>query len=72
MNYYGNVMGARIPPLRTLHLAAKETNVFSMSSDKKVCICGALCTAADILVREISLSDLQIGDALIFEKVLIL
>lgn len=32
------------------------------------CVCGSLCTFADVLVRRISFADLQVGDALVFHN----
>ena len=32
------------------------------------CICGSLCTTADVLVREVSLPELAVGDVLVFER----
>ena len=35
---------------------------------KKYCLCGSLCTVADILVKDIELQELEIDDILEFKK----
>lgn len=59
--YYGQSMAMKHPVLRKL---------FSSPDDKKEKwnICGSLCTINDILVKQFPISDLQIGDVLVFEN----
>lgn len=59
LNYYGQNMAMRIP----------ETEAISESRSKQnYCICGSLCTTADILVRDIELPELKQGDVLLFHR----
>ena len=59
--YYGQSMAMKHPVLRKLFSAADDNK-------EKWNICGSLCTANDILVKQFPLSDLQIGDILVFEN----
>ncbi|MBO6140164.1 MAG: alanine racemase [Ruminococcus sp.] len=60
LNYYGQNMAMKIPPIELLSDKEGETLDY--------CLCGSLCTTADILVRKVSLPRLEIGDTLIFSK----
>lgn len=57
--YYGTMLGMHIPRLE--HFPKKTGN------EKTYTICGSLCTTNDILIRNITLHDLAIGDLLIFK-----
>lgn len=60
LNYYGQLMGMKIPVIKAItnkQLPAVKYN-----------LCGSLCTVSDVLVKEIELPELEIGDYLIFEK----
>ena len=61
LKYQGQVMGMHVPQIRVLQ---KE----EAAATKPYCICGSLCTTADVLVRKAFLPDLSIGDVLVFEK----
>ena len=61
LKYQGQVMGMHVPQIRVLQ---KE----EAAATKPYCICGSLCTTADVLVRKADLPDLSIGDVLVFEK----
>lgn len=72
VNYYGQVMGARVPPVRHYSIAYNYEEVPDEDMERKaenVCVCGSLCTVADVLVRNISLCDVQEGDLFVFEKI---
>ena len=60
LNYYGQNMAMKIPPIETFDDNKGEITDY--------CLCGSLCTTADILVRKVSLPKLSIGDTLIFSK----
>ena len=60
INYYGQMMGMKHPVIDVLKDAGTET--------AHVCICGALCTTADVLVRDIELPVLHEGDVLAFRN----
>ncbi|MCR4893023.1 MAG: alanine racemase [Lachnospiraceae bacterium] len=65
VNYYGQALAMKIPPLQVIagDREAKE------EAEKTYCLCGSLCTTADVLVREISLKPLMTGDRLVFDRV---
>ena len=46
MRYYGQNMAMRVPPIRIVD------NVENEGITEKYCICGSLCTVADVMVRE--------------------
>lgn len=58
--YYGQNMAMKIPPVYVLN---KEADTF-----ENYCLCGSLCTVADVLVRNIELPKLEIGDVIAFGK----
>ena len=59
LNYYGQNMAMKVPPITVLDKVGQE---------KDYCLCGSLCTTADILVRKVSLPELKIGDVIVFSK----
>ena len=60
LNYYGQNMAMKIPPIETLDDKKGEITDY--------CLCGSLCTTADVLIRKVSLPRLEIGDTLVFSK----
>lgn len=64
VNYYGSIMGMKIPIMRHISI-----NSNSYKQEKDYCICGALCTSGDILVRRKQLDNPQIGDFIVFENI---
>ncbi len=64
VNYFGQLMGMKIPVIR--HLKAEDN---SAEDAADWCLCGSLCTTADVLVRKVSLEGLGIGDVLAFENI---
>ena len=59
LNYYGQIQGMKIPGISVSKVR---------DSSDKYCIVGSLCTTADVLVREVELSQLMEGDVLIFDR----
>ncbi|MBE5918606.1 MAG: diaminopimelate decarboxylase [Pseudobutyrivibrio ruminis] len=59
LNYYGQIQGMKIP-----ELSVSETH----TNKAKYCIVGSLCTTADVLVREVELTELAEGDVLTFNR----
>ena len=62
LNFYGSVMGMKVPIMR--HLTTNLKN----GSKKDYSICGALCTVNDVLVRRKTLQNPQIDDLIVFEN----
>lgn len=66
LRYYGQTMAMQIPPIDVV----KSDGSIPKESGEKIpyMLCGSLCTTADILVREVELPEIQIGDSLIFHR----
>lgn len=62
LNYYGQTMAMKVPVIT--HIPGTLSRDSGETADW--CLCGSLCTTADILVRSVELSGLEIGDTLIF------
>ena len=63
VNYYGQNMAMRIPQM--LHITSEAVQ----SVEKEWCICGSLCTYADVLVRKATFTNLRIGDFIVFKNI---
>ncbi|MBE6867295.1 MAG: diaminopimelate decarboxylase [Ruminococcus albus] len=59
VNYYGQNMAMKVPPIEVLDKNGEE---------RDYCLCGSLCTTADILVRKATLPTLERGDIIAFSK----
>lgn len=83
LKYYGQTMAMLIPPITSgtdFESIIKQEGKFlpvDMSSEdnqqlpegyEEYCLCGSLCTVADVLVRNIQLPKLEIGDIIGFGK----
>ena len=70
VNYLGQVMGMKVPVIRHFncvdHAKAPFTEVTDAPDAPAYVICGSLCTANDVLVKSLPLSDPKIGDVLVF------
>lgn len=77
LTYLGQIMGMKVPVIKKLEsddtdFFEKETKTLFGSkdnagtSDREYTLCGSLCTTADVLVRQMRLQDLKIGDILAF------
>ena len=60
LRYYGQMMAVNIPPLRQVPERAGAREPY--------CLCGSLCTAADVLARGAKLFPLETGDELVFGR----
>lgn len=63
INYYGQIMGMKIPPLELIHMA--ESDVL----EKEYCLCGSLCTVADVITKKVSLKGVSKGDVIKFNYI---
>lgn len=61
ITYYGQSMAMK-HPFHKLYPKREESDVVNWN------ICGSLCTVNDILMKNTPMSDLKIGDAIVFEK----
>ncbi len=59
LNYYGQNMAMNVPPVEVLGKSGDDTDY---------CLCGSLCTTADVLVRKVSLPRLDRGDVICFKR----
>lgn len=60
LKYYGQMMALNSPRV----FCVKKTE----SENESYCLCGSLCTVADVLVKDIKLPKLDIGDVLEFHR----
>lgn len=63
LNYYGQNMAMRIPEIT--HLASQQRGQGELQD---WCVCGSLCTFADVLVRKAAFENIEIGDVLVFQN----
>ena len=81
VNYYGQNMAMRIPMLTHYqqksncfydaagyHTECMENETKARQSEA-ACICGSLCTFADVLIRRIFLKTLELDDVLVFHNI---
>lgn len=61
VNYYGQMLATKRPPVTVVPRRLGESETYT--------VCGALCTANDVLLKEFPLTDPQLGDVLIFDRV---
>ena len=77
INYLGQMMGMKTPVIRHFRDGKMleegdntcNSNANGDNDGDKYTVCGSLCTTNDIVVRSLKLSDLQIGDILIFTNI---
>lgn len=60
VNYYGQMLATKRPPVTVVPQRRGESETYT--------VCGALCTANDVLLKEFPLTDPQLGDVLIFDR----
>lgn len=58
--YFGNALSMQLPPCTVLPERAGEPEPWN--------VCGSLCTVNDILVKQMVVADLKVGDALAFAR----
>ena len=72
LKYYGQMMAMQVPVIGVIrngiNICDKDYSAKNIDNMVTYCICGSLCTVADVLVREVKLPELQAGDLLTFEK----
>jgi len=61
ISYYGQSMAMKVPFYKHIPIRENE-NIMSWN------VCGSLCTVNDILIKQLPLSNLTIGDVLVFEN----
>lgn len=59
LKYHGQTMAMQIPEMEAMNTSTEA---------KPYCICGSLCTVADVLVREVELPAVSRGDAILFHR----
>ena len=63
IKYDGQLQGMQIPPITHLTEDSREGEALPWT------LCGSLCTTADVLARNVPLTDLRAGDTLVFHRV---
>lgn len=71
LNYFGQRMAMQVPTIKVYAGEVSENDEkngveFTQSPDTDYTLCGSLCTVADVLVREVKLKKLELGDVLEF------
>lgn len=71
LNYFGQRMAMQVPPIRVYGGEESENEEkpgveLTQMPDADYTLCGSLCTVADVLVREVKLKKLELGDVLEF------
>lgn len=71
LNYFGQRMAMQVPPIRVYGGEGSENEEkpgveLTQMPDTDYTLCGSLCTVADVLVREVKLKKLELGDILEF------
>lgn len=71
LNYFGQRMAMQVPPIKVYAGEVsknEEKNGVELTElpDTDYTLCGSLCTVADVLVREVKLKKLELGDVLEF------
>lgn len=69
INYYGQIMGMKIPEIDQTDKAFNTKKTKSQADITKYTICGSLCTTADVVLRELPLNNPCFGDKLIFNDI---
>lgn len=59
LKYHGQTMAMQIPEMEVLNTSVES---------KSYCICGSLCTVADVLVREVELPIVSRNDVILFHR----
>lgn len=62
LKYHGQNMAMQIPPMEVV----KKEGAEQTEATEPYSVCGSLCTVADVLVREVTLPQLCVGDRLLF------
>ena len=63
LRYHGQTLAMQVPEMELAGGASDRG-----PADENYCICGSLCTVADVLVREVSLPRLKYDDVLLFHR----
>ena len=71
LNYFGQRMAMQVPPINVYGCEVSENGKktgmeLTQLPDTDYTLCGSLCTVADVLVREVKLKKLELGDVLEF------
>lgn len=71
LNYFGQRMAMQVPPIKVYAGEVSENDEktgveLTQLPDIDYTLCGSLCTVADVLVREVKLKKLELGDVLEF------
>ena len=71
LNYFGQRMAMQVPPIKVYGSGLSENEEktcveLTELPDTDYTLCGSLCTVADVLVREVKLKKLELGDVLEF------
>ena len=84
INYYGQTMAMKLPVTEHIPMDVDASKTFAMSDACALLgnelvrksegtvhwnVCGSLCTVGDVIVKNLELTDLKIGDMLVFHNI---
>ena len=75
LNYLGQMMGMKVPVIKHFQMEQKDEHRLGVSlesvtqEEKNWSLIGSLCTTADVIVRQVSFTDLKLGDVLVFSNI---
>lgn len=71
VTYYGQMVGTELPEVQVYR--CRESGMEEIEIDKESvdgwCLCGSLCTSSDILVRNLPVDDIHMGDMIVFKNI---
>lgn len=71
VTYYGQMVGTELPEMQVYR--CREGVMEEIEIDQEIedgwCLCGSLCTSSDILVRNLPVEDIQMGDMIVFKNI---
>lgn len=67
LTYYGQTMAMKIPHYQ--HIRMQEETADEGDAAERWNICGSLCTVNDVIVKQLPLGNVSIGDVIVFERV---
>lgn len=69
INYYGQILGMKKPFMKIVDEVKKTVIIDKSDQYKKWTLCGSLCTANDVIVRDVPINKPKINNVIIFENV---
>lgn len=68
LKYHGQTMAMQVPEMEMLSISTLNKSDVEERDNDLYCICGSLCTVADVLVREVTLPIVSRDDVILFHR----